>query len=154
MPKGEVMDTETGEVFTSKEVAVSQKAASGVMIAGKKFSMVKQVNVPTLKQETGETVAIRIEAPIRTEENSSADEKKAGIEKFINVVRVTELGSGQPFEYVCNAITADNLRGSYQNDTYVGKSFAIRKGGTVQGKRYKDVQIIEITAEEDQTVAA
>ncbi len=135
MAKSEI-ETEGGEILTSQEVALAEKAASGVMVGGMKFKVKELVNVPTLKHDSETTVAFTVLAPIF--------ENKGENDNMVSVVRVKELSSGQTFEYVCNAITQDSLRSAYPNDGYVGKSFAIKKLGTVQGKRYKDVQIVEI----------
>lgn len=154
MAKNEVtvIDSETGEVLEGKAHVISERAASGVMIGGVAYDVVQLVNVPTLKHESGETVCFRIEMPIYSSENTVTEdvnipgEGKRTIERvnIVKVARVTELSSGQLMEYVCNAITADNLETAYPNDTYVGKSFAVQKLGTVAGKRYKEVKIIEI----------
>lgn len=145
------VDPDTGEVLTSKEVSISEKAASKVMIGGASYKIVKRVNLPTLKHESGETVCIRIDDPIRIETNTQretvkVDGKDTEIvrEVELSVVRVTELSSMQPFEYVCNAMTADNIHSAYPNDEYVGRSFAIQKLGTVAGKRYKETNVVEI----------
>lgn len=144
----EVMDEGTGEVFSSKEVAKVAAAASGVMVGGVAYKVVEQVNVPTLKHDSNETVCFTILAPIFVSSSPAQPEafNADGSVKMndVSVARVRELTNGQVFEYVCNAITADSLKGAYPNDTYVGKSFAIKKLGVVAGKRYKDVQIIEI----------
>lgn len=149
--ENEHIDPDTGEVLTSKEVTISQQAASGVVIGGTAYKVLKRVNLPTLKHESGETVCVRIDDPIRLEKNIVKETVKVNgtdtdIERevYLNVVRVTELSSGQPFEYVCNAMTADNLRGAYPENGYVGHSFAIQKLGTVAGKRYKETNVLEI----------
>lgn len=146
-----VYDAETGEVLESKEVVVSTKGTSAVMIGGKRYEVAKQVNVPTLKQDSGETVVFRIDQPIRQEINIQKKEVTIdGIKRLIeeevtiNVVRVSEISSGQPFEYVCNAMTADNLRNAYPEHGYVGRVFAVQKLGVVAGKRYKETKVVEL----------
>lgn len=146
-------DPDTGEILTTKAITVSEKAAGGVIVNGQQFNMVKRVNLPTLKQESGEVVVFRIDARIREEVNyketevvMNGEKVKATQENIINVVRVTEASSGQPFEYVCNAMTADNLRSAYPDHTYIGHCFAVQKLGTVAGKRYKETNVIEIEA--------
>lgn len=136
----------------SKSVTVTKDATKTVMVGGVEYKVDNLVNLPTLKHESGEVVAIRVDAPIREEINYITEEVvvngekvQATRENIINVVRVTDLESQQPFEYVCNAMTADNLRGAYPNNDYVGRSFAIRKGDTVPGKRYKAVDVVEIS---------
>lgn len=157
LPAGTVerVDPDTGEILTVKAITVSQQAAGGVVINGQTFNLVKRVNLPTLKQDSGEVVVFRIDAPIRQEKSERETEvtvagvkTKATEETTINVVRVTEATSGQPFEYVCNAMTADNLRSAYPDHDYVGKCFAVQKLGVVAGKRYKETNVIEIEAPE------
>lgn len=147
----EVIDQDTGEVLTGKDVAISKQAAAAVMINGAKFNVKRLVNVPTLKHESGETVCFRIDQPLYESESIQEQEVIVdGVKRMVTkintvtVARVMELSSGQPHEYVCNAITADNLRSAYPDDSYVGKYFAVRKGNVVAGKRYKEVDIVEI----------
>lgn len=137
----------------TKAIVATRTGPSGVMIAGQRFEVVQQVNVPILKHETGETVAVRIELPLRTETSDRLVEVtdprtgeviKGSQEVPITVARVTELGSGQLFQLVLNAISASEFERAYPNAGYVGKCFAIKKLGLVAGKRYKDVQIVEI----------
>lgn len=127
------------EEVSSTNLTVKRGENNAVMIGGVLFEMVKRVNVPTLKHESGDTIVIRAELPIRTEIQTGENEGKE-----INILRVTELTTGTEFEYVCNAITADVLEGAYPDKAYVGKSFAITKLGTVAGKRYKEVDVVEI----------
>lgn len=138
-------------VATAKSVEAHTDHMQMIQVGDKQMAVTNLVNLPTLKHETGEIVAIRIDAPIREEVSYKEEEvivqgvkQVATRENIINVVRVTELSSGSPFEYVCNAMTADNLRSAYPENGYVGRSFAIAKGDTVQGKRYKATQIVEL----------
>lgn len=138
-------------ISESKAVAVVAPTMQGVTVGGATFNVVNRVNLPTLKHEDGETVAIRVDSQIREEVTYKEEEviiqgvkQTITKENVINVVRVTELNSNQPFEYVCNAMTADNLRSAYPENGYVGKFFAILKKGTAAGKRYKETEIVEI----------
>lgn len=148
----------SGENQVAKIVQDNRIVAGGVTIGDKTFGVVNQVNVPTLKHDTDEIVTIRIEARIVAEKKiEMAKVKVDGVlkeveqEKTIHVVRVTELSSGKPFNYVCNAMTVGNLNTSYPDDGYVGKSFAIHKLGRVQGKMYKEVSILEIAPIDPET---
>lgn len=150
----ERVNPDTGEVLTTTAPAMRDKSTEVVMIDGKAHEVVKLVNLPTLKHESGKVVAFRVDAPIRIETSKREEEvtmdgvkKTVTIETPINVVRVTEWGSKQPFEYVCNAMTADNLRSAYPDHEYVGRIFAVQKLGLVAGKRYKETNIIELAAE-------
>lgn len=147
----ERIDPDTGEVLTTRDVARYDGGATAVNIGGNRYNVTRRVNVPTLKHDSGAVVAFRIDAPIREEHSLRKVKVKIGgvdqeaeEEVRINVVRVTEAKSGQEFEYVCNAMTADNLRGTYPDHSYVGKWFAIQKLGVVAGKRYKETNVLEI----------
>ncbi len=127
------------------------EAPSNVSIGGKVYEIANRVNLPTLTHKVGDTVAIRIDAPIRAEVNYKDEEvmvdgvkRTVTKENTINVVRVTEMNVNQPFEYVCNAMTADNLRSAYPNDSYVGKVFAILKKDRAPGKQYMETEIVEL----------
>lgn len=145
-----------GDNLNALAVRAERHSPKAVLVGDQSYSVKQQVNVPTLKHDTGVTVAIRIEQAIRRELTSREEEVtlangeivKGIKEGTLAVVRVTELGSGQLFNLVLNSITASELDRAYEDQSYVGKSFAIRKMGTVAGKRYKDVQIVEIEAAE------
>ena len=147
----ERVDPDTGEVLTTKAIVSQERQVKGVTIGGQQYDVVKRVNLPTLKHESGEIIAFRIDAPIREEKSTKQTEVTINGEKVkgteetsINVVRVTEASSMREFEYVCNAMTADNLRSAYPSHDYVGKWFAVSKLGQVAGKRYKETHVIEI----------
>jgi len=142
---------DTSKTLIGKEVAVVEAASNAVIVGGVTYGIAKRVNVPTLKHESNETVVVRFEDEIREVVNVIEDEgyvngqlTKITRENILHVARVTEMSSGQPFEYVLNAITNDNIEGAYLNKTYVGRVFAIQKLGLVAGKRYKEVNIVEL----------
>lgn len=147
----------TSEIAAAKPPALvaATDAEQFALVGGLKVKVKKEVTVPTLKQETGQTVFIQITDPIRQE--TTEEKKKVKVEgvdteiteeKTINVVRVNDLrDNGRAKAYVLNAIAASELRDAYPNDGYVNLYFAITKGGTVAGKRYKDVTVVEIDVE-------
>jgi len=150
--------------LTGQEVTAQGSDTTGVMIGGKLFTAVRVVNVPTLKHDTGQVVAFQILQPLKLKENETTEDVvvdgktvKATKKNRLHVARVLELTTRQEFEYVCNAITAGDLIDSYPPDDtgkpgYVGKWFAIQKGSAVQGKRYKEVKIIEIQPDDAVTI--
>ena len=156
MAKSEVIDHETGEIVETrgKALKISEQAAPSVMVNGMAIRVKKQVTLPTLKHDSGQTVLVRITDPFVSEKSVEKKiVKVAGVdteieeEKTLHIARVTELTTGENFTYVLNAITHDNIASAYPGDEYVGKCFAIQKLGTVQGKRYKDVKVVEIEVE-------
>jgi hypothetical protein len=129
----------------------TQEAVTAVMVGGIEYEVIQAVNLPTLKHETGQVVAVRIDGPIQVKTNTETKAAKVnGVDtvvtenKELSVVRLTELSSGQQFTYPMNAIAAANLIDGYPDDGYIGLCFAIKKGAVVAGKRYKDIQIVEI----------
>lgn len=146
-------DVETALTIVDARQApeTSQPAANAVRIGDTVFQAVQQVNVPVLSQEDGETVVFRIDKPIREEVNyrevpGVVDGVKTMItqENIINVVRVLEAYSRSPFDYVCNAMTAGNIKATYPEHSYVGRWFAVTKNGLVPGKNYKHTSVMEI----------
>jgi len=144
-------ETEKQDILEGHVPAVVRNAPNGIMIGGQVFETVKAVNLPTLKHDTGQSIAVRFDAQMRIVINKITEKLKVdGVEREVerevsmHVVRVTELSTQQPFEYVCNAMTAANIEGAYPNNDYVGRSFAIQKLGVVAGKRYKEVRVVEI----------
>lgn len=153
-------DQETGEIIEptgssltlyAKPGEVQAGAAQLVDIGGVEYKIAKRVNLPILKHEDGETLAVRIDQAI-VEEPTVRDvqvKTPTGVQTFqeestINVVRVTELYSKEPFNLVLNTMSAGDLRNAYPDHSYVGKMFAIQKVGLVAGKRYKQVNVVEI----------
>ena len=146
------------------EVTAQGSDTTGVMIGGQLFRAKRVVNVPTLKHESGQVVAFKILQPLSLKENETSEDVvvdgktvKATKKNSLHVARVLELTTKQEFEYVCNAITAGDLIDAYPADAegvpgYVGRWFAIQKGAVVQGKRYKEVKIIEIEPDEGETI--
>lgn len=149
-------EPENADQMKALQVSGDREGPTSVLIGDQKFKVKQQVNVPVLKHESGVTVAVRMEQPIRHElsqreievlNSATGEMVKGKQETQISVARVTELGSNQLFNLVLNAITASEFERAYPENGYVGKSFAIRKLGVVAGKRYKDVQIVEIEPE-------
>lgn len=138
-------------ILSSKEVAVVEATAQGVVIGGIAYTIARRVNVPVLTQEDGEVVAFKVLQPIREEVNYKETdvvvngERVKGVQEVtINIIRVEEIGSKQEMDYVANAMTAGNLRATYPDHAYVGKTFAIQKLGVVPGKQYKATNVVEI----------
>lgn len=138
-------------VLYAKPGEVQAGAAQSVMVNGIAYKIARRVNVPILKFEDGETIAVRIDMPINEEPTirdvvGTVDgvRKVMQEEGFINICRVTEMYSNEPFNVVLPVMAAGDLRNAYPNHAYVGKTFAMQKAGLVAGKRYKQVNVVEI----------
>jgi hypothetical protein len=140
----EAVDAETGEIVRGA-LSISQQALSGVVTLpdGRKVTVVKQVTVPVLKHKEGETVMITVldVMYIGKELKASADGTKS---KPATLVKVTDIKTNRPGLYIVPAIVADTWSTEYAGDAYVGKSFAIEKLPARDGKRYKDINMLEI----------
>lgn len=145
----------TGNNLTlyAKPGEVQSGAAQTVDVGGVTYKIAKRVNVPILKHEDGETLAVRFDQPILEEPTIRdirvKDAATGGLvtmqeEGYINVARVTELYSKEPFNLVLSVMAAGDLRNAYPDHGYVGRTFAIQKVGLVAGKRYKQVNVVEI----------
>lgn len=143
-----------------------------VNVGGFTFKVAEQVTLPVLKQKSGETVFIRIEKPIayehKTAEQLTAEGKAPGSkdDRPVPVLTVTDLKSGDKFKYIGNAIFVSELERQYPQPVdretgelgawgYVGKFFGVHKLEAREGKRYKDLQVVElIPAEGDEKAQA
>lgn len=130
--------------ITGKEVARYDQTAGAIMLGGVALDVVEQVTIPILKYNDGDVIVITPQLPISEEDQ--IDDKTGEVKGKINVVRVVEFGTGQLFNVVLGTVAAGELRDAYPEHSYVGKTFALRKIGLVAGKRYKDVQIVEVKA--------
>lgn len=145
--------TGTSLTLYAKPGEVQAGAAQSVMVNGIAYRIARRVNLPILKHEDGETIAVRIDMPINEEattrditvRNPETGQPMAVTQEgVINVVRVTEIYCGEPFNLVLSVMAAGDLRDAYPEHSYVGRTFAIQKVGLVQGKRYKQVNVVEI----------
>jgi len=141
-----------GQLVSKNAEAGDRTNVATVVVGNQEFAVAQQVNLPSLKHDSGETVTILILAAIVDETKTEKKVIKVkGVdteveeEKTLHIAKVGEITTGLDFTYVMNAITNDNLRRMYPNDGYVGRTFAIQKLGLVAGKRYKDVNILELT---------
>jgi len=141
---GETVNAETGEIVTGA-LSISQQALSSSVTLpdGRKVTVLKQVTVPVLKHKEGETVMITVLEPmyIGKELKASADGTKS---KPATLVKVTDIKTNRAGLYIVPAIVSDTWANDYAEHAYVGKSFAIEKLPARDGKRYKDINMLEI----------
>lgn len=107
-----------------------------------KFDVVKNVTLPLLKQADDTTVYIQIDSAIYKGKEIKGTGEKAKMEPA-DLMEVTDLETGEQCEMIANAVLKGNLEESYENESYVGKQFAVTRM-KVEGKRYKNYSIKEI----------
>jgi hypothetical protein len=133
--------------------SLSAQASAGLSFGGVSFTKAKAITLPTMKQKSGEEVFFRIDAPIayeeKTEEQLAKENKKYDPEnpETIPVLTVTCLRTEEQFKYVGNAIFVRELERQYPEQGYVGRFFGVKKLEAREGKRYKDLQVIELIPE-------
>ena len=122
--------------------ALDARAPVTMEVGGRTVTLAKQVVVPQLKQKSGETVYVTIEEAIH-----DGDEIKdaTGVPKRARLCRVRNVADGKLYVYLTNAIFESSVTKAYPDGEYVGKSFAIKKGDVVEGKRYKSLEVAEVT---------
>ena len=67
MAKSQTIDAETGEIIEGRALKISEQAAPAIMVNGIAIRVKKQVTLPTLKHDSGQTVLIRITDPFTSE---------------------------------------------------------------------------------------
>lgn len=145
----------TEETAAANVPATTSEKATAALIGGKPFALKRMVTLPLLKQKDNEDIAITILTPMKVSaywvkehpgyvpgEPFKGEGGKTIAPSY--TVEVTELNSGAHMLYLVPAVMQSTLEQEYANDSYVGKSFMIRKLPAAAGKRFKDMQIAEI----------
>lgn len=137
-------ETKTMERGKANVPALVQNTARKLIgiAGGKQFTVKRMVTLPLLKHADGATVFIRIKGAIFVGKQIKTEGKAN--EKPADLVNVVELHSGRDMQYIVSAIVKSNLIELYPDDSYIDRCFAIRKGETIPGKRYKGFEILEI----------
>jgi hypothetical protein len=133
-------DTVDNDSTGQNVVKLSERALAAIKIGGVDFKPTARVTIPTLSHKYPEVmdVAVMFEGPFLAD--ISKDDE--GRDKVVHVARVVDLTTGQVCRYVGGAIVVRELEGL--EGGYVGRSFAIRKMKKPEGKRYNQVEILEI----------
>lgn len=123
----------------------SDAAAPAIVIPGMgTFTVAKQVTLPTLKQNSGDQIVVQIVRAFYAENKSAEQTAKDGGSSEIWLTEVIDLTTGNRFKYVVNAILKNELETQYPEDGYVDRYFAIKKLEAKEGKRYKEMQVVEL----------
>lgn len=117
------------------------------------FEVVKHVTLPLLKNpEDGTPIFVTFTGPIfKAKEvaggrapKKNADGSPAAAMAPPELAQVTDLARNAPAQIIVNSVMGSELRETYPNDAYVGKSFQIKKFKPTGGKRYALFEILEI----------
>ena len=110
---------------------------------GMEFKVVRKVTVPTLSQKGNEVVALKITAPMYIGKVLKPKEGEAAM-PAATLLPCIDLQDNIEKLYVVPAVFKSQLEQDYANDSYVGKSFALQKLPKQEGKRHRNMNIVEI----------
>ena len=121
----------------------------GLVVGNLRLTPVRHVSQrQVLNHKANETLALRFDEAVREDvkETSKRNGDKGESRQLLAVV--TDLNSGVSFDYPVTAATKRSLEDTYGESGYVGKSFAIHRQMTGEGKgvRYA-VSITEVEVE-------
>lgn len=123
---------------------VSVSAANVKLPEG--YRVKRQVTMPTLNiKEAGVTKILRIEDAMRLSTYVDPDPKKAK-EKPATICGVTDMESGEVYQFLVPSVVESQLKREYKDDSYVGLTFRISCLGKRPNKRYRDFSIMEVEA--------
>lgn len=153
MAKAKTLSRSKGNV---PAVITDEKPNTGELLVagGKNFRVKKIVTLPLLKHLDGMVVMIRITSKIYVGKEIKNEKGSAsGNNKPADLVDIIELNTNRQMVYIVSAVCKSNLETTYPDHSYVNKSFAIRKGAKVEGKRYRAYEILEIDADPEAEAA-
>lgn len=111
------------------------------------YKVKRQITVPTLSmKEQGKPRLLQIMDAMRVSTYKDPDPKKAK-EKPATVCGVTDMETGEVFQFLVPSVVEANLKRDYEGDSYVGKVFRIECLGKRPNKRYRDFSIFEVEKE-------
>ena len=142
---GEIVNVATTDVASvlDSPMTLSQQAQSITLPNGLKISMARQVTMPLLKQRDGETVYLTILDKYFVGKQIKSKNKDEPPQKAAELLLVKSLIDQRDYHFIVPAVLKDVLDVDYK-DGYVGKSFAIQKEPRQEGKRHKNLNIVEI----------
>lgn len=119
-----------------------------MLIGGKRFSA-KVVTLPLMLVTEGQEVAIRIDGAMRRGSVERARVAADGTkEQPMMLAPVTVLETGELRNLICAKVIESALADNYPDGGYVGRMFAIRNNGKVQGKRHNAYTVAELVEDD------
>lgn len=106
------------------------------------FARKKAVTLPVFKQSLEESVFLKLESAIYTGKKIKEDEDPA------QIINVTDLTTGEQFQYLVPTVVQEILNEQYPDNGYVNRGFEIIKHAKQSGKRYHGHTIFEVNLEE------
>lgn len=148
----EAEPSDSTPVSIAERAIAARDAKAELTVGGKSFRVKKAVTLPTLKQDTNDvTFTVLSEMytgrVIKPKDGSEAPKEAA------TLVKVLDLMDGRAKVYVVNAVLKSEWTDNpeYENGQYVGRSFAVRKLARPAGKRHRELEIVEIEPDGDDT---
>lgn len=113
------------------------------------FKVKRQVTVPTLSMKENKDGALPpprfLQFMEAMHESTYVDpDPKKVKEKPATIAGVTDIETGEIYQFLVPAVVESQLTRDYPDDGYVGKVFRIACLGKRPGKRYRDFSIFEV----------
>lgn len=147
MAKTKNLMAKTVAKFTGTSVARPSISIGGVDITD--IKVIRKVTYPTLSHtRDGQSIAFKVESAYAESKKDIAQPDGTKNGKRAIIVIVTDLTDGIEKQYVVPSILQNIWDTDFEGDTYVGKSFAVQKLAKRDGKRYRDLNIVEIDGDD------
>lgn len=135
----------------------NERTENGVEVP-KKFKLKRRVILPTLSLQVGQQRILRFDDVIKQSKVVDPDPAKRN-EKPADVAPVTDMESGEQMLLLVPAVmyaaiardygeVGDDDRIIEGTETYVGKIFGVQKMPKRPGKRYFDIELVEMEADD------
>lgn len=91
--------------------------------------------------QDGEEKVFTVRGPIR----KGTPFRKSGIQTAPDLLDVTDLATGEDKTLLAGKVLVSTLTENFPDDGYVGRSFRAVQGPPPAGKRYKSMEVFEVT---------
>lgn len=136
-------DTPANTDVAPVQESISQRALT--LANGKTFTVKRKVTVPTLTQKGDEVIAFKVNGPMYQGKEIPGKDGKPAM-AAATLVPVLDLNTDIEKVYVVPAVLKSQWEQEYPDNSYVGKSFMCQKMPVEQGKRHRNMNIVEIEA--------
>lgn len=135
----------TKKQTVEKEIQAPVAASPVALPAG--FKVKRNVIMPTLSLAVNVPLTLRIDDEIRVSTYIDPDPKK-GKQKPADICSVTDMETGVTSILLVPSVMLSALERDYPNAEYVGCVFGVQKLPKRPGKRYFDIQLVELEIDE------
>lgn len=137
----------------NKQEVVKQEETNNVPAVFGAYKIKRRVTMPTINPPVDKPCIFRIEDAMREstyKEKLSADGTRVdGDKKPGTVCTVVDVETGLVGLWLMPSLAVSQLNEAYPDDAYVGRVFGFKKLTKRPGKKYFDIELIELEANDD-----